>query len=400
MKKLTYILFVLCLGLYSCGMTDVWKEWDDQGIMSADRLRPSELKKVLIAADGWKMTYKGVVFYYEFDAEGIVVSNADETILKDKVESDYTLSFKGEDILLLTIEDFGALKYLSDGLEKTFVITAFSAQAITATGKDGGEPMNLTPATAGEIKANEDLKAVELFMKDNGVIRDADDKFLAHYAIFGDVDDKKIKISVLENRVLKHYDRDLTVNIGATDATLSFDAVTVHGKNISQIVFTISNKNMSVGSGLKVGINKDVVSYYTGGSYETHKLNGHNNIGDAKEEIWQELGWKAVGDLEINNRDVRPLVLCPGPENAVWYTFFDANLRTSDEIDRIYFNRSAGYMPFGGDDRVAEVEENLSKFLSAWFDADGLYMVRETNGNDSYLYFLSPTSDNWVKAKK
>lgn len=399
MKKLNYILFVLCLGLYSCGMTDVWEDWDGQGVMSEDRLKPSELKKVLLAADGWKMTYEGVTLYYEFDGEGTVISNTDETILKDKVESSYTLGFKGEKTLLINIEDLGALRYLSDG-QKTFYITAFNEQTITATGKGGTPTMTLTRATAAEIKANDDKKSVELFMKDNGVIRDTNDKFLAHYAISGEPGYKKIKISVLENRVLKHYDQDLTVNISDEDATLIFDAITMHGKTISQISFNIDSKAMTIGSGLKVAINKNAVDYFTGSSYETHKLNGHKNIGDAKEELWQELKWGAIGDLEINNRDERPLVFCPGPENAIWYIFFDANLKTTDEIDRIYFNRTAGRMPFGGDNRVAELEGKVGEFLNAWFHTDGLYMIRETSGNDSNLYFISPTTDNWIKAVK
>ena len=44
MKKYTYILMALCLTLSGCGMTDVWKDWENEGQMSDDRLRPSEVK--------------------------------------------------------------------------------------------------------------------------------------------------------------------------------------------------------------------------------------------------------------------------------------------------------------------------------------------------------------------
>ena len=51
-------------------MTEPWKDWEHEGDMSADRLRPSEVKELLCAADGWKMIYQGVTFYFQFDEEG------------------------------------------------------------------------------------------------------------------------------------------------------------------------------------------------------------------------------------------------------------------------------------------------------------------------------------------
>ena len=86
MKKLIYIMLSLCcLVFYSCGMTEPWKDWEHEGDMSADRLRPSEVKELLCAADGWKMIYQGVTFYFQFDEEGNVASDSDETLLKNEV---------------------------------------------------------------------------------------------------------------------------------------------------------------------------------------------------------------------------------------------------------------------------------------------------------------------------
>ena len=56
MKKLIYIILSLCcLVFYSCGMAEPWIDCGLEGDMSADRLRPSEVKELLCAADGWKM---------------------------------------------------------------------------------------------------------------------------------------------------------------------------------------------------------------------------------------------------------------------------------------------------------------------------------------------------------
>lgn len=65
MKKIRYTLLASCLfALCGCGTTDVWKDWEDQGTMNEEtRLRPSEVKKLLCAADGWKLSYEGVDFY-------------------------------------------------------------------------------------------------------------------------------------------------------------------------------------------------------------------------------------------------------------------------------------------------------------------------------------------------
>ena len=405
MKKLNYVLITLCLALYSCGMTDVWKDWENEGTMSPDRLRPSELKKVLCAAEGWKLNYKGTIFFFVFDEGGLVTSDMDQTILENKVESDYHLDYSGEKLLLLTLDNSGALKYLPEGSEKTFVISAFSDQKITATGKSGGLEMDLVPVTTAEIERVTRIKNKALFLQrlrtdfNHGVIRDGSSKFVAHYTLSGEEYDQ-IKISVLENRVLNQYQSVCALTVDDENGILTFDAATMNGKSTKQIIYNFASGKMTTDSKLNVGTNTDPVTFFKSSDFKTYKISKNSNLGDAKEEIWQELGWKAIGDIELSDREVRPLVLCPGSENAIWYTFFDANMTTGTEQDMIYFHKTPGYMPFGGDNRVAEAEQKLSKFLAAWFHEDGFYMVKETSGTTSYLYFLSPTTDNWIKVQK
>ncbi len=412
MKKLTYIVLTLCLALYSCGMTDVWKDWEDEGTLSTDRLKPSEVKEILCAAEGWKMTYKGIDFYFQFNDGGYVISDTDESILENKVEDGYHLDFKGADKVFLTLENAGALKYLTEGSEETLVITAYTNQKITAKGEVNGVAMDLTPVTSVEIKKNDDAKKAAIVARNkalflskvqtelyNGVIRDANGKFIAHYAISG-ANNESIKISVLENRVLTHYERTLTIGADDENGTFNFDAVTLNGSSVKQILYRFDNSAMSTDTKLSVAPNKDARGFFTGSSYKTYVISKNNSKGDAKEELWQELSWKSVGDIELSDRDVRPLVLCPGSEDAVWYTFFDANWTVKTEFDRIYFTKSKGYMPYGGADRIAEVEQKLTKFFAGWFHADGLYVVQETNGGVAYLYFVSPTTSNWFKLQK
>ena len=156
MKKHT-ILLMSCLALSSCGMTDVWKDWESQGTLSENRLRPSEFEKVLLNNNGrWKLSYEGSTFYFTFGDDYMVVSAPDETyFLKNQVETDYHLDFDGASKVLLSLDGGGALQYLSENAEHTFVVTSFSADKIVASGETYGKEMILTPATLAEINANE-----------------------------------------------------------------------------------------------------------------------------------------------------------------------------------------------------------------------------------------------------
>ena len=138
MKQPIYIILTLCLALSSCGMTDVWKDWENEGTMSEDRLRPSEVKALLCSGDGWKMTYEGTTFFFQFTEGWNVTSDTDETMLQSAVETDYYLDYEGEDRVLLTIVGNGMLQYLSENTESTLVITSYSDSEIRATGQENG----------------------------------------------------------------------------------------------------------------------------------------------------------------------------------------------------------------------------------------------------------------------
>lgn len=60
------------------------------------------------------MIYQGVTFYFQFDEEGNVASDSDETLLKNEVGTDYSLDFQGEKAVLLTLLNGGMLQYLNE----------------------------------------------------------------------------------------------------------------------------------------------------------------------------------------------------------------------------------------------------------------------------------------------
>ena len=406
MKKLTYILLTLCFTLYSCGMTDVWKDWENEGTMSADRLRPSEVKKMLCSVDGWKTTYNGHVCYFQFDENGVVTSNTDETILEDKVESEYYLDFQGEKVVLLTMS--GALKNLPDNLEETFIITINSERSLVLTGEEEGLTLGLTSVTNAELKANEDQKADALILKKKfeelakngtGVFRNSEGKFVVHYAVAVNKDGSgSLQISQLNQRVLGHQRVALTWTMNDDKITFTLgESVTIGGALLQRLYYNFTTHTMTSDCTLAIDDNRNIISYFTGSSWKKHKITNYYKHGDAKEELWQELAWRGVGDIEMDTRPERYFVLCPGPEDLIWYILFPTNWKVQEQADRIYFNRGQPSQPYGSHDSedISRAENSMAKFFTAFYDEAGFYMIQDIIKDISYIYFLSPTSDNW-----
>lgn len=410
MKKLTYILLTLCLTLYSCGMTDVWKEWENEGNMSPDRLKPSEVKKALCAAEGWKINYQGHICYFQFDENGTVVTNTDKSILEDKVESDYYLDFDGEKVVVLTMS--GALKYLPGNPEEVFAITQTSGQEIVMTERTSAQEVSFTSVTTAELKENENDKADALILKKQleelakngtGVFRNDEERFVVHYAISRNENGSgSIRLSRLDQRVLEHQDIALTWQIDEELVTFTLgEAVTINGSSLGHLYYNFTTHAMTSDCALTLDPNKDIVNYYTGSSWKKHKITNYYKHGDAKEELWQELAWRGVGDIELDTRPERYFVLCPGPEDLIYYILYPTNWTVGDDADRIYFNSGQPTQPYGSHDSedINRANASLAKFFTAFYDEDGFYMIQDMvqvkDKMISYIYFLSPTSDNW-----
>lgn len=408
MKKLTYVLMALLnLAFYSCGMTDVWKDWESEGIQNPNRLKPSEVRNSLCAAEGWKLNYKGHNFYFQFSEDGTVVANSDYTILDETTYTTYRFSSEGDSLVLLTIDGGGHLSSLGDDSEDTFLVSDVSESKITCKGENNKVEMDLVTVPEKEIQDQMASKSLLLSMKKNGflngVVRDANDKFVAHYAI--SIPDQKIRFISFEGRQLVHQESLLNID----GATFTFSGITLDGQSASELTYTSKGDGFAVlkgVDGLSVTSNKDAVDFFNGTSYQTYKISKNNHIGDAKDELFDELSWSSIGDIEISDRTRRPLVFCPSGADSFWYVFFDSknddnDSLIKDELDRVYFTRADGYMPYGGDSQwVSETNVHLSKFLAAWFHKDGLYLVKETDGNKNYIYFLSPTTDSWFRIEK
>lgn len=411
MKNLTYIVMSLCLvALCSCGMTDVWKDWESEGAPNPNRLKPSEIKSVLCAADGWKLNYLGHDFYFQFFEDGTVIANSDNSIEEATSYTTYHFNPQGDKAVELIIDGGGHLAALDQGSEDTYLISGVTDNKIISIGVVNGVTMNLTTVMATEIDAMMEAKSNLLMMLNmkkkgymNGVIRNADDAFVAHYAISSS--DNKIRFISIENRVALHQEANLTIN----GSTFAFSGITLNGQSITKLTYSNSGEGsakLEGGSGLKVTSNKEAVSFYTDSSWKTHKIGKNTNMGDAKDELWNELGWTGFKEIEFDDRSPRNMFFCPSFTSAdqIYYIGYPTNGQTKSEIDRIYFANTGWVLMFGDGGRenagVAQLQNNLPKFMAACYDEDGFYLVRETVGNTSYLYFLSPTKDNWFKVQK
>ena len=409
MKRLTYILLSLCcLTLYSCGMTEPWKDWENEGKMNEDRLRPSEVKSLLCEAEGWRMTYKGVDFYFEFSKDDKVVSNTDETILENEVESTYRLDYEGEKVVTVKLDNNGAFKYLQDGGINTLYITSYSANQMK--GNDGTDTeFTLQLISAEDLANNLVAKHAAIVARNKaqfmerlktelnyGILKGADNKFVAHYRFLQEGSLNQIRISVLSNRVLTHSTYSVTIDMDDEKATVNLGFSSLKGYSVSKLYYKFVNGAFTTDTDVKI-IARDMTSInYYKNDLKTLQINawtGSDIHGDAKQELWQELNAYAARGVEVNDRSQRPLIFCGSN-----YTSYDANYTLQDDVITFH-NTTPPYSVVGWESKHEEVQRTVPKFLNAYYHADGFYLVYEVT-DKTRLYFLSPTTDNWFMADK
>lgn len=409
MNKQFYILFLLCAVLSSCGMTDVWTEWENEGKMSEDRLRPSEVKTLLCGADGWKMDYEGTAFYFRFTEGGSITSDTDESMLQNEVETSYYLDYEGEKKVLLTVQGKGMLQYLANNAEETFVITSYSSTQITASGLENGQAMVLTPVTTADMQQVKEAKrkAVIAYNKaqslellktslSNGLIRDnASNSVIAHYSISCDESNRwTMRLSSFEGKTLLHKDYAMTVDTSNDEkATLTIaGSPTVGNVTIAALYYGYDNGELSISNAnLKLDLTKSsaFVSQYTG-SWKTHTLD--------RDYICDEFtGF--ITQIEFDDRSPRNVVICPAATEAgQWfYVFFTVVANSNDATGRVYLTNSDAKLLYGGYGNDIELARDcFNDFLNFCFSEEGLWIYEDA---DSYVYVLSPTSGTWFRMK-
>ena len=153
MKNITKTLMMsMCLALAGCGLSDPWEEWSDEGKMPADRVVPSEVKETLCSAEGWKMTYQEVDFYYSFDENGTVTCNSN--LFVDQTLTSYHFNWTDPSSVILTVEGAGHLASLEENpFGNDIVITDYSSESIACTDESGTVSVTMTPVTSADIEA-------------------------------------------------------------------------------------------------------------------------------------------------------------------------------------------------------------------------------------------------------
>lgn len=375
------------------------------------------VKNTLTASDGWKFTYEGSDFYFQFSEDGNVTCNSN----MPKAATSTTYSFSGSiEDMILTIVGGGHLSYLSEDVyEDSFKVKSHTASQIELTGVSTGAEIVMTAVTDQdiadlEIEKGAIFKIIEIEMY-NGVIRSSDDKFLAHYALDTQTGNS-IRFDILANRVLTHETVGITID---QNANVTFETpVTVAGESITGISFDIDAKTGTLNgvSGLKLTSNAGMANWVGSNGdngFRTYVIIPRDGRGDLPDELMEELnaasqqGWYK---WEISDRDRRPWICSPSDGNDnKYYTGFYGSTENSasdivtDEIDRIKFSNMTGGMPLGGDTKnIAIVQGLFPKFLDAVFHEDGLYVILEgeKNVDNSQLYLISPTTDKWFKADR
>lgn len=373
------------------------------------------VRNILVAADGWKLSRSGNDFYFQFSEDGKVICNSN--MPKAAATTDYGFSGTIES-MVLTINGGGHMSYL-ENYDESFNVVSSSAGSIGLKGTQTGESFSLTKVSKADIDAVEQEKGVIFkiieYKLANGVIRSSDGRFAAHYAI-DYITGNNIRFDIIKDRVLSHETVGITID---DNANVTFESsVSVAGQNISGISFDLSSKTATLqgASGLSAGKNTDAVSYFikqnenNNGGYQTHLIKAGENVGGANDELWNELkaGASEWHQIEVSDRGNRPIVFCPANgNNDKWYTGFygtnDVVSSVSEDVyDLIYFTSLRGDMlGLGGNPKNIEVVQNMfPKFLAAFSHADGLIIADENADGAHYMYFISPTTQTWFKARR
>lgn len=411
-----YFIFSLLFVLSSCA-ADEDTELSSQtkapgtgvGGTEEDAAKVAELENILCASPGgWVMSYEGEDFYFQFREDGTV--DSDSKLLYSMSTSIYRAKTRNGQ-LSLNISDGGHLAYLSEALrETTFVISAFTSTKVTCVGANKGKDMSLTPIAEGVVEGVQQSKAMLVAMQTKnllfGVIRDSNDKFKAHYVL--DHENRKVRFVYLDNRLAKNMELDMTIEGTQFNwADFTLDGATIDGIEYNGATNSITLTGSSV-NGFKLTPNHETLAYFDNRERQ-FQFSKTKNIGDAKDDLFEQTTWEYLAVVEINcTQGKRPLVAVITPAGGEGYIFYDVCASDGDPIvkdekDRVYFiNPSGGSMPFGGNpQRLKEANESkMNKILAAWFHQDGLYLIKEVDNGTDYLYFISPTTENWFKAKK
>ncbi len=403
-----------CLTLGGCGLTNPYEKWLDECQENPDRIRPSEVKSILCTVGTWKTDYEGTDVYFQFSSDGSVSS--DSEIQKLATNSTFNVMSVSSKVVSLTIIGGGHLTYVDSNAEETYFVEELSSTSITVKGKEGGETLVLVPAPSEEFEAiNASKEALLATMAAANMFAEAGygtssvsdgDGFVCRFAIFPEK--CSIRFDIIEDGKLSHQ----TISISVDEAgNLQLGSPLTIGENtITGLELKGANVKMEGAEELKVARNNVSRANFLSGDYKTHKINLIDGVGDAVKYVVDEFmphdEWEFI---EFNERETRPLVFCPreGHEkDHYWYVFYDSfnedngPVVSSEFNDIIYMQKSQGTMPFDdwGVDISDEVEKDFPKFFKGYFDKDGLILVYLPEGEESYLWLLSPTTDFWIKS--
>jgi len=412
----------LCLTLAGCGLTNPYEKWLDAYPENPDRLLPSKLKEVLCEEGKiWKTDCNGTYVYFSFGKDWSVESDSEAIQLA--TSDKFSLVSKGDDAVALTINGAGHLPYFIDDADETYYVTEYSSTSIKATGKTLGTELTFVPATATELNAMQEEKEPILFKLrvfkrfvdaecGSAVLRNSQGEFLARVSV--DSKTSSAKFDIMDNRELTH----VAVSVDATEATgdkcLTFKApVTVLGEEVTglQLDDETSSIKLIGTNAFRVTNNSGARKYWLSGDYETFYLNVFDGTGDAEESIIDELvphdEWNGI---EFNDRDTRPIIYCPrhNDDGHYWYVYFDSFKNGAAELSSVYkdvvfMQKDLGYMDDPWPDYPSvynEVWAGYPRLLNFYYEESGIFLVLDADSENDYLWFVSTTSEYWIKAQR
>lgn len=292
--------------------------------------------------------------------------------------------------------------------DESFVILEAKEGTISCKGATTAATYTMTNADEDEVNDIDPSDIIAKMQKVgilSGVIRDEEGTFFAHYYVNEAAN--KLQITYLEDGLCKQEESGFKSSASAItlNNSIALKSVEILSIAYSSSTFSLTGKGVS---SYQLESNANAGTYVKDGR---HQFKLYKNGGDgvtAENTLMAEMkAWSVFTQLECNCSDFAAqygaegsLVVC-GDFNALGWTYGyeflvpKSGYLRAEEPDRVYFVYDKTL--YGATAVYDAAKANIPSVLGTWFHADGLYLIINKEGDKTYLYLLSPTTNKWFK---
>ena len=359
---------------------------------------------------GWKLSgvttgQQECTVYFIFNTDERTVQTI-STVAGVKNSAEYAVAVNGEKQVVINLAGTD-LELLGD---ESLVILEAVEGTISCKGAATSVVYTMTNASEDEmdeIDPSDILSKMNKHSMLSGVIRDDAGDFFAHYHVNGAT--HTLQVTYLEDGICKYAESKFESTATAVNLT---NKIQIKSVEILSITYA-SSKYSLTGSGVsryQLASNANAGTYVKDGRHEFKLFKDGNRGVEAESTLMEEMNaWGIFTQLELNcggfaagQGIVASLVICGDFTSfglGRTYEFLvpkDGYLKET-EPDRFYFEYLRLYYGDEGKAVYETAKEKLPSVFAAWYHAEGLYLVLDEKGGETYLYLLCPATGKWFK---